>query len=114
MSNLTSSTVRIPVSALSVVHPAPRATAWEKDASVLAEVLATAGEPVLRHLMELLTAQLHQQAASLSNEEVSVMMRLIARLDEQREEAELAASPARRAGLARLKERLAYEGRLTV
>lgn len=113
MSNLTSPTVRIPVSALTVVRPTSGATAWEKDVFVLADVLAHAGEPVLSHLIELLTTQVHQRAASLANEQVSAMMRLIARLDEQREEAELAANPARRAGLARLKERLAGESQLT-
>lgn len=110
MSNLTSLTVRIPVSALSVVRPATRATAREKDISVLADVLAHAGEPVLSHLIELLTAQLHQQAASLSNEEVSARMRLIARLDEQREEAELAANPARQAGIERAAKTFASRG----
>lgn len=93
--------LRIPVSALSVARPVADVAEGQKALSLPADVLAQFDEPLLTHLIDSLTYQLHQQAATLSNEQVSTRMRLISRLDEQREEAELAANPARRAGIER-------------
>ena len=99
--------LRIPVSSLSVVRPVTHASEWQTALTLPADVLAQFDEPLLTHLIDTLTHQLHQQAATFSNEQVSSRMRLIARLDEQREEAELAANPARRAGLERAATRFA-------
>ena len=71
------------------------------------DALAGAANPLPDQLIATLTTYLHQQAASLSNEQVSSLMGLIRRLDEQREAAELAASPERQAGLLRIRSRLA-------
>ncbi|AMR27790.1 hypothetical protein A0257_12265 [Hymenobacter psoromatis] len=93
------------MSALPTVPAA--APAWP-GLQLLADMLTTAETPMLTPLIDLLTARLHQQAATLSNEQVSAIMRLIGRLDEQREEAELVANPDRRAGLDRLSKHQAH------
>jgi hypothetical protein len=100
-------TVRIPVSAL---RPAdvrlPQPVEVNPDAA-LAVLLMQASGTMLNQLIDLLTAQLHQQAATLSNEQTSAFIRLIAQLNERREQAELAANPARRAGLERASQSFA-------
>jgi len=97
-------TIRVPVADIRPVV----ATSLEglgpegKAASLLVELLLQAQGPALDDSIAWLTAQLRQQAAVLSNAQVSILMRLIAHLDERREEAELAANPERRAGIERV------------
>ena len=73
------------------------------------DALAGTTNPLPDQLIAALTAYLHRQAAARSNEQVSALMRLIRRLDEQREAAELAASPERQAGLLRIRSRWAHQ-----
>ena len=100
-------TVRIPISAL---RPAatrqPQPTEVSSDAA-LAALLMQASGTMLDQLINLLTTQLHQQASTLSNEQASAFIRLIAQLTERREQAELVANPARRAGLGRASQTFA-------
>lgn len=100
-------TVRIPISAL---RPAaaglPQPAEVSSDAA-LAALLMQASDTMLTQLIDLLTAQLHQQAATLSNEQTSAFIRLIAQFNERREQAELVANPARHAGLARASQSFA-------
>lgn len=64
---------------------------------------------LLDQVIKLLSQRLHERAAYMTNKDISRLMRCIADLDERREEAELAANPARRAGIKRLGEQLAYK-----
>lgn len=100
-------TVRIPVSALHPTAPRQSAPTEVSPDAALAALLLQAGETMLPQFIDLLTAQLHQQAASLSNEQLSTFIRLIAQLNERREQAELVANPARRAGIRRASQRFA-------
>ena len=100
-------TVRIPVSAL---RPAATRRSSPPEVSpdaALAALLMQAGDTLLPQLIDLLTAQLHQQAATLSNEQASAFIRLIAQLNERREQAELVTNPARLAGLGRASQSFA-------
>ena len=101
-------TVRIPVSTL---RPAAlRSTQLVEaspDAVLAALLLMQASDTMLDQLIDLLAAQLHQQAATLSNEQTSAFIRLLAQFNERREQAELVANPARRAGLGRASQSFA-------
>ena len=99
-------TVRIPVSALrpAATRP-PQSTEVSPD--TLIALFMQASDTMLDELIDLLTAQLHQQAATLSNEQASTFIRLIAQLNERREQTELVANPARRAGLGRASQSFA-------
>lgn len=104
MTTLPVPTLRIPVSALRLGgHPSP----WSQLTPLLRDWFSAAEGPVLTQLITQLTTELHEQAKSMSNQDVSAVIQLITELDERREEAELAANPARRAGIERVGERFA-------
>lgn len=100
-------TVRIPVSALRPATARPLQPAEVNPDAALAALLMQASDTMLTQLIDLLTAQLHQQAATLSNEQTSAFIRLIAQFNERREQAELVANPARHAGLGRASQSFA-------
>jgi hypothetical protein len=102
-------TVRIPVSALRPAAARPLQSAEVSSDAALAALLMQASDTMLNQLIDLLTAQLHQQAAMLSNEQTSAFICLIAQLNERREQAELVANPARRAGLGRASQSFAHK-----
>lgn len=91
-----SASVRIPVAALRPVHISPAA-----DGQALLDLVDSADDVLLSQLITLFSQRLQQRAAALSNEQVSQHLRFIAQLQERREVAELAANPARRAGVGR-------------
>lgn len=102
-------TVRLPVSALTPVRQAAISAKSDEAemALVLANWLVQTEGPLLEKLIKLFAAELQQPPTTLSNERASYLIRLIAYLDERREQAELAADPARRAGIERIGEHFA-------
>ena len=74
-----------------------------QEADVLWKLVLTQADPlVLDRLITELTEGLHALPADTPKEVAATVIRLIAHLDEQREAAELAANPARRAGIERV------------
>lgn len=102
-------TVRPPVAAFTHIHRSCTVSKWDDAglASAVLEVLAQADAPVLEKFIALFSAELQAHSATISNERASLLIRLIASLDERREEMELAENPARRAGIARVGEHFA-------
>lgn len=102
-------TLHIPVSSLTLACRAPLSSEGTTVEAVLAltSVLTTVQGPALERIAALLTQLLHDLPADAPKTQKSALMRLIAQLDERREEAELAANPARRAGIERIGEHFA-------
>ena len=99
---------------LATTRATPAAFTWDafNSHSVAEEVLFLCNEPqpdaeLLTQGITLLSHLLHEHASRMTDKQVSQVMRYIADLDERREEAELAANPARRAGIERAAQRLA-------
>ena len=98
---------------LATTRATPIAFAWDAVASPCivegVHLLCNAPQPAvdLTQAIALLSQLLHERASRMTNKQVSQVMRCIADLDERREEAELAANPARRAGIERAAQRLA-------
>jgi|GEM_PF-3869991 len=97
-------TLHIPVTTLRL-HTPP--ASWAQVVALLHKVFGGAEPPVLAQLVAQLSTTLRDEAASLSNQDVSAIMRFIADADERREEAELVTNPARRAGIERAGQRIA-------
>lgn len=105
---MAAATLHIPVSAL-VLEPAvmPATKAAQDATAVVAELLTQATGPLLDQYKQVFTQQLLALPVGTHKALKSKLIRLIAHLDERREEAELAADPARRAGIERVGEHFA-------
>lgn len=77
------------------------------EAGVLLDVLMQAEGTVLDAWLSLLNATLQQLPANAPKAHYAALVRLITSLTRRREEAELAADPARRAGIERVGEHFA-------
>lgn len=77
------------------------------EAAVLFDVLTQVEGPALDKLLALLNDTLRQLPANAPKTHYSVLMRMIMDLTRRKEEAELAADPARRAGIERVAEHFA-------
>ena len=74
-----------------------------QEADILWKLVLTQADPlVLDRLITELTEGLYALPVDTPKEAAATVIRLIAHLDEQREAAELAANPARRAGIERV------------
>ena len=81
-----------------------------QEADLLLELVLTQADPaVLSGLAAALNQELRALPLTLPKSVFSTLMRLIAHLDERREEIELAADPARRAGIERVAEHFAHK-----
>lgn len=103
------STVRIPVAAIALDKTMRPTARWVQDEATLAvaNLLLQASGTLLDEFIALLTRQLHALPHESPKAHKSTIMRLIAHLDERREETELAANPERRAGIERVGEHFA-------
>jgi hypothetical protein len=82
-------------------------TAPPLEATVLFNVLTQAEGPALDTLLTLLNDALRQLPDDAPKIHYAALMRLITKLTRRKEEAELAADPARRAGIERVGEHFA-------
>ena len=79
-----------------------------READLLFELVVAQADPaVLVVIIAALNKELRTLPYTAPKSAFSALMRLIAHLDERREEAELAADPARRAGIERVAEHFA-------
>ncbi|RZJ93764.1 MAG: hypothetical protein EOO60_04560 [Hymenobacter sp.] len=99
---------------LATTYATPAAFTWDafNSHSVAEGVIFLCNAPqqdadLLPQTIMLLSQWLHKHASHMTDKQVSQVMRYIADLDERKEEAELAANPARRAGIEQAAQRLA-------